>query len=55
MHGKKITVVIDAGHGGSDNGATENNINEKDLNLAIAKDIKELNRNDNINIILIKR
>ena len=35
--GKKITVVIDAGHGGSDNGAVENNINEKDLNLAIAK------------------
>src|SRR5258708_28332871 len=32
--GKKITVVIDAGHGGSDHGAIENNINEKDLNLA---------------------
>jgi len=50
--GKKITVVIDAGHGGSDNGAMENNIKEKDLNLAIAKDIKELNTNENINIIL---
>ena len=50
--GKKITVVIDAGHGGSDNGAIENNINEKDLNLAIAKDVKELNKNENLNIIL---
>ena len=51
-NGKKITVVIDAGHGGSDNGAMENNIKEKDLNLAIAKEIKELNKNENINIIL---
>jgi TonB-dependent SusC/RagA subfamily outer membrane receptor len=51
-NGKKITVVIDAGHGGSDNGAVENNINEKDLNLSIAKDIKELNKNENLNIIL---
>lgn len=50
--GKKITVVIDPGHGGSDNGAMENNINEKDLNLVIAKDIKELNKNENLNIIL---
>ena len=30
----------------------ENNIKEKDLNLAIAKEIKELNKNENINIIL---
>jgi len=50
--GKKITVVIDAGHGGSDNGAMQNNINEKDLNLAIAKEIKKLNTNKNLNIIL---
>ena len=45
--GKKITVVIDAGHGGSDNGAIENDVKEKDLNLSIAKEIKELNRNEN--------
>ena len=50
--GKKITVVIDAGHGGSDNGAMENNVNEKDLNLAIAKEIEKLNPNGNLNIIL---
>jgi TonB-dependent SusC/RagA subfamily outer membrane receptor len=50
--GKTINVVIDAGHGGSDNGARENNVNEKDLNLAIAKEIKKLNTNENLNIIL---
>ncbi|MEO5783620.1 MAG: N-acetylmuramoyl-L-alanine amidase [Ginsengibacter sp.] len=50
--GKKITVVIDAGHGGEDRGISVNNIAEKDVALAIAKAIKELNKNDNINIIL---
>ncbi|MEP6584577.1 MAG: N-acetylmuramoyl-L-alanine amidase [Ginsengibacter sp.] len=50
--GKKITVIIDAGHGGDDNGAVENNVKEKDLNLAIAKEIKRLNKNENIDIIL---
>ncbi len=50
--GKIINVVIDAGHGGDDNGAIENNVKEKDLNLAIAKEIKQLNKNENINIIL---
>ncbi len=50
--GKIINVVIDAGHGGNDNGAIENNVKEKDLNISIAKLIKQLNKNENINIIL---
>ncbi len=50
--GKRINVIIDAGHGGDDNGAVENNVKEKDLNLSIAKGIKLLNKNENINIIL---
>ena len=51
--GKKITVVIDPGHGGDDKGGiSANNIYEKDLALSIAKEIKELNKNDKINIIL---
>lgn len=50
--GKKITVVIDAGHGGDDKGISVNNIYEKDVALSIAKEIKELNKNDKINIIL---
>lgn len=50
--GKKITVIIDAGHGGDDNGAVENNVKEKDLNLSIAKAIKNENENEKINIVL---
>jgi len=54
--GKKITVVIDAGHGGKDFGAAslDGNIKEKDLTLSIIKKIKGLNHNDNINIILTR-
>lgn len=32
-----FVVVIDAGHGGRDIGATDNNVNEKDINLGVAK------------------
>jgi len=53
--GKKITVVIDAGHGGKDFGATDDNgIFEKDISLAIAQKIKALNTNNTINIILTR-
>ncbi|MEI9956813.1 MAG: N-acetylmuramoyl-L-alanine amidase [Ferruginibacter sp.] len=53
--GKKITVVIDAGHGGYDNGekAADGTL-EKDITLALAKEIKALNDNNNIEIILTK-
>ncbi len=51
--GKKITVVIDAGHGGDDGGAiSENGIYEKTLTLSIAQKVKELNNNNNLNIVL---
>ena len=55
-HGKQITVVIDAGHGGEDAGAksVDGKTSEKDLNLAIIKKIKELNTNDKIHIILTR-
>ncbi|MEO9003180.1 MAG: N-acetylmuramoyl-L-alanine amidase, partial [Ginsengibacter sp.] len=52
--GKRITVVVDAGHGGQDGGAAEGNIREKDLTLNIAKLVKELNGNKNINIVLTR-
>lgn len=39
---KKFVVVIDAGHGGSDYGAIENNVNEKDVNLAVALNLGNL-------------
>ena len=54
-HGKKITVVVDAGHGGADAGAKSlNGIFEKDITLAIAKKVKELNNNDDIEILLAR-
>lgn len=34
------TIIIDSGHGGVDPGAVYNNINEKDINLNIAKSLQ---------------
>lgn len=50
--GDAITVVIDAGHGGKDFGATANGKVEKEFTLSIVKKIKELNSNDKIKIVL---
>ena len=53
-NGKQITVIIDAGHGGADGGAMKGNVNEKDLSLAIAQQVKNLNENKNIKILLTR-
>jgi len=55
-HGKKITVVLDAGHGGKDFGAVslDGSFTEKDLALSISQKIKSMNSNDKINIILTR-
>jgi N-acetylmuramoyl-L-alanine amidase len=37
----KITIVLDAGHGGVDKGTSYNNLNEKDINLKIVNYIKK--------------
>ena len=54
----QITVVIDAGHGTTSNGkpggVTVGDINEDAIVLAIAKKIKELNKNDKLKIILTR-
>lgn len=50
---KKI-IVIDAGHGGNDLGISKNGIAEKDIVLDIAKRIKELNKNEKIEIVLTR-
>jgi len=51
--GKTLTVIIDAGHGGEDNGAhSATGIKEKDINLSIAKKIADLNSNSHFKIIL---
>lgn len=39
---KDFTVVIDAGHGGKDVGATDNGVMEKNINLAVAKQLQSL-------------
>lgn len=55
---KEITVVIDAGHGYKANnsftGARSGDIYEDQINLALAKKIKELNTNNKIKIILTR-
>lgn len=52
---KPITVVIDAGHGGDDKGAiSADGVNEKDIVLAIAKKIMELNDDPQVSIILTR-
>lgn len=38
----KFTVVLDAGHGGHDVGASENGVHEKDINLGVAKKLEAL-------------
>ena len=52
---KKYKVVIDAGHGGTDFGCTAaDGTHEKDIDLATAKAIKQLNTNENIEIVLTR-
>ncbi|MCB0742081.1 MAG: N-acetylmuramoyl-L-alanine amidase, partial [Chitinophagaceae bacterium] len=52
---KPVTIVIDAGHGGNDPGATSaDGTAEKNITLAIAKKVKALNQNGNIKIILTR-
>lgn len=53
---KPITMVLDAGHGGKDKGTTgTNGVDEKDLNLRIAKKISELAGQYNIQVILTRK
>lgn len=53
---KTYTVVIDAGHGGTDAGALgiDGKSYEKDIALSIAKLVKAQNANTNINIVLTR-
>ncbi len=52
---RPLIVVIDAGHGGKDDGAIgKNGITEKDLTLALIKKIKAMHFRENIKIILTR-
>jgi N-acetylmuramoyl-L-alanine amidase len=50
-----FTVVIDAGHGGSDNGAVSGDVKEKDINLALALKVKQLSPEYHINVLLTRQ
>ena len=52
--GQKYTVVLDAGHGGEDAGAINGNVKEKELSLMLAKMVKELNVNPDIELVLTR-
>jgi N-acetylmuramoyl-L-alanine amidase len=51
---EKKVIVIDAGHGGDDFGATMNGIQEKTISETIAKKIKALNKDNTIEIFLLR-
>lgn len=48
------TVVIDAGHGGSDYGAIRDSVNEKDITLDVAKRLKTLLQKQGYNVIMTR-
>jgi N-acetylmuramoyl-L-alanine amidase len=48
-------VVIDAGHGGKDSGATGNSIYEKDINLAIALKLEKLLKEKNVKTFMLRQ
>lgn len=53
----KITVVIDPGHGGNDFGAIENGAREKDINLAVAKKLRniiEREMKDQVDVVMTR-
>lgn len=50
---KDIIIVIDPGHGGSQNGANYNGIKEKDINIKVSEAlVEELNKYDGIKVYL---
>lgn len=46
-----VTIVIDAGHGGEDGGATANDITEKDINLSISNMLADIFKASGFNVI----
>lgn len=54
---KAFVVVLDAGHGGRDNGVTgiKSNVTEKEINLAITFLVKEYLEKANIKVVLTRK
>jgi len=51
---RPFILVVDAGHGGKDNGAFGNGLYEKDAALKIAKEIKDLSTQYGIDVVLTR-
>lgn len=51
-----FTVVLDAGHGGHDHGAIDNNAREKDINLGVTKKLASLikKKMKNVNVVMTR-
>lgn len=49
------TIYLDAGHGGVDNGATVNNVHEKNLNLQIVYKLKETLTSAGATVLLTRK
>ena len=52
---KTVIVVVDAGHGGKDQGAEKNGVMEKKLNIDIAKRLGKLLERYNINVVYTRQ
>ncbi len=53
---KEFTLVVDAGHGGKDLGASENKAREKDINLGVALELRNLlqKNHKDINVVMTR-
>jgi N-acetylmuramoyl-L-alanine amidase len=56
LHPKKMLVAIDAGHGGSNSGATgiSSQINEKDYTLKIAQQVEKYLKRKNVKVVMTR-
>lgn len=50
----KVTIVLDAGHGGEDGGAVANDVVEKEINLSITLKLAEIFKSSGYDVILTR-
>lgn len=51
---KNIMIILDAGHGGKDNGTSYKEEKEKDINLAVVEKMKELLEQKGVTVVLTR-
>lgn len=51
---KNIKIVLDAGHGGKDNGTSYEGEKEKDINLAVVEKMKEILEQNGVTVVLTR-